>query len=75
MLEAAKGNFTTVFMEQEDNTEFIEKYDVSYFPTLIWTDRAGIELTRSAQPTDSEEVLGDQELAIELLAEDAASED
>jgi len=48
-------------------------YGVDYCPTLVWTDGAGEELTRSAQPTDSDEVLGDQELAMEFLAE-AASE-
>ena len=74
-MDAAKGTFTTVFMEQEEEEAMIKKYDVVYYPTLIWTDGYGIELTRSAQPTDADEALGDQEVAIEFLADDAASDE
>jgi len=75
VLDAAKAHFTTIFVEQEEEPDLIEKYDVVYYPTIVWTDGVGIELTRSAQPTDSDEVLGDQEVAVEFLTEDAASDE
>ena len=70
MLDGAKDTFTAVFVEKDENTEFIARYGIDYFPTILWTDGAGEELTRSAQPGDTDEVLGDQTLAMELLAED-----
>ena len=70
MIDAAEDTFATVFIEKDDEPDLIAKYDVSYFPTLLWTDGTGEELTRAAQPADADEVLGDQELAMELLAED-----
>jgi hypothetical protein len=52
----------------------VKKFDVAYYPTLIWTDGTGEELMRTAQSGDPDEVLSDQELALELLSEGGGEE-
>ena len=74
MFDAAKDTFSTVFIEKDDAPELIQKHDVVYFPTLLWTDGAGEELIRSVRAADSDEVLGDQVIAMELLNEDASGQ-
>jgi hypothetical protein len=75
VLDAAKDTFDTVFVEKDDELEFVARYDISYYPTLVWTDATGEELMRTVQSQDPEEVLSDQALALELLNEDPDAED
>lgn len=52
----------------------MKRFDVVYYPTLLWTDGSGEELMRTVQSGDVDEVLSDQALALELLVEDAEAE-
>ena len=69
MFDASKDAFTPVFVEKDDEAEMVARFDVDYYPTLLWTDGAGEELMRTVQSGDPDEVLSDQEVALELLAE------
>ena len=72
MFDAAKERFTTVFVEKDDEAEMVARFEVDYYPTLLWTDGAGEELMRTVQSGDTDEVLADQEVALELLADEGA---
>ena len=74
MLDAAQDTFDTIFVEKDDEAEFVARFDISYYPTLVWTDATGEELMRTVQSEDPEEVLSDQALALELLNEDPDAE-
>ena len=74
MFDAAKDHFTTVFVEKDDEAEMVKRFDISYYPTLLWTDGAGEELMRTVQSGDTDEVLSDQQFALELLADDGSAE-
>ena len=53
-----------------DDHEFFTRFEVVYDPTFIWTDGAGVEVMRTTQPADTDEILEDQETARTLLEED-----
>lgn len=55
-------------MEKDDEPDLVARYDVVYYPTFLWTDGTGAELTRTVQPSDPDELMGDLEIALEELA-------
>jgi len=69
VLAASAAHFAPVFVEKDDEPELVERYDVTYYPALVWVDADGEELMRSVQPTSVDEVLDDLALAVDGLAD------
>ena len=67
MLDKVRTRFDVVFVEKDDNPELVARHAVDYFPAYVWTDAAGEEITRTVQPTGSEELLEDFETAVEIV--------
>jgi len=59
-----------VAVDKADDHELFVRFEVVYDPTLIWTDADGTELMRTTQSEDTDEILEDQALALELLDAD-----
>lgn len=68
MLAAVGERFEPVFVEKDDEPGLVERFGVDYYPAFVWTDGAGEELARVAQPEDADEVLEGLEIALEELS-------
>lgn len=60
-----REHFTPVFVEKDDELELVERFGVTYFPSVVWTTADGTALTVSAQPDSAEEVLEEFAYALE----------
>ncbi len=67
VMDAASARFTPVFVEKDDEPEMVARFGIDYYPTFVFTDAAGEEAWRSAQPLDSDELLDEVTAAIESL--------
>ena len=57
MRQALGTEFVPVFLEKDEEAEFVKTYGVLQFPTVVFTDAAGESIETVIHPESSGEVL------------------